>query len=228
VKFGRGPDAMLARILQLEAPYMQLARLLGARVDGELELRSRALFIPRFDRRMGQNGMERVAQESLASVAGVADFGLSLKHDTAISILAPVLTDPECDIIEYVRRDALSLLPGNRDNHAHNTALQRFEDGRICLSPLYDFAPMMLHPDGIARLSRWNGESGLSPDWRLVIEQCREASGLPLPGLPAALRELRARLTLLPEHSARAGIPSDILERQRLSIDAVLEALAMV
>ena len=59
-----------------------------------------------------------------------------------------------------MRRDVLNVALGNRDNHLRNTALQRFEDGTIRLTPLFDFAPMMLHPDGIARSSRWEGEQG--------------------------------------------------------------------
>lgn len=228
VKLGRGPDPQLARILELEAPYMRLARRLGARVHGELAHRHRALFIPRFDRRVRGSGLERIAQESLASLAGVADLWVALAHDTAVGVLAQVVTDPQGEVIEYVRRDVLNLLLGNRDNHAHNTAVQRFEDGRIGLSPLYDFAPMMLHPGGMARLARWDGEVGLSPDLRGVIEQCRQATGLPLPGLPVALRELATHLGRLPEHAAHAGIPPDILERQKPSVDAVLEALRRV
>lgn len=228
VKFGRGRDEMLARILQLEAPYMSLARLFGVRVHGELQLRNRALFIPRFDRGVGSGGVDRIAQESIASLCGVADFGASLQHDTVVKMLARVCTDAESEVLEYVRRDVLNLLMGNRDNHARNTALQRLNDGHISLTPLFDFAPMMLHPDGIARRSRWQNETGLSPNWSRVIEQCREATGRALPRLPAALRELRAFVEHLALHAEQAGIPRSILERQDLSITAVREALAAV
>jgi serine/threonine-protein kinase HipA len=228
VKFGRGQDEMLARILELEAPYMNLARLLDVRVHGELQLRNRALFIPRFDRNVGPDGVDRIAQESIASLCGVADFGVSLQHDTVVKRLSRVCTDPEGEVIEYVRRDVLNLLMGNRDNHARNTALRRLKDGRISLTPLFDFAPMMLHPDGIARRSRWQNESGLSPDWKRVIEQCRAATDLALPELPVALRELRASMERLAQLAAQAGIPQDILERQGLSIAAVRESLAAV
>lgn len=228
VKFNRGTDPQLARILTLEAPYMKLAAVLGARVQGALQLHQRALFIPRFDRAVSSVGVERIAQESLASISGVSDFGVYLRHGDVVSTLAQVTTDPEAEIIEYVRRDVLNVLLGNRDNHARNTALQRFEDGRIRLSPLYDFAPMMLHPDAIVRLSRWAGEAGSSPDWNRVIDQCREASGLELAGLPVELRQLRSQLEQLPQHAADAGIPADILARQSLSIGAVLDALAVI
>lgn len=228
VKFGRGPNPMLERILSLEAPYMELARLLGARVHGPLTLRQRALFIPRFDRSVTPEGVQRIAQESIASLCGVADFGVAPTHDRVLHKLAAVCSDPEDEVIEYVRRDVLNLVLGNRDNHARNTAIQRFTDGRIGLTPLFDFAPMMLHPDGIARRSRWENEAGSSPDWNRVIGQCREATGLALAQLPAALRALHARLEALPRLAGQAGVPPDILDRQALAITAVRDALAQV
>lgn len=226
VKFSRGADAALEQILALEASYMRLAKLLGARVHGELELHDRTLFIPRFDRQIGTRGLVRIAQESIASLCGIAEFGLALSHDRIVAALAEVISDPQAEIIEYVRRDVLNVALGNRDNHLRNTALQRFEDGTIRLTPLFDFAPMMLHPDGIARCSRWEGERGASPDWPGVVQQCQEATGLPLVSLKAALCELRARFERLPELAVTAGVPESILGRQSLSLDAVRASLA--
>ena len=60
---------------------------------------------------------------------------------------------------------------GNKDNHARNTAVQRHFNGRIALTPLYDFAPMVLHPDGIARRIRWEGNDGGQPDWGRVLDR---------------------------------------------------------
>jgi serine/threonine-protein kinase HipA len=57
VKFGRGTDPALAAILRHEAPCMELARRLGLRVHAPLTLRERALFIPRFDRRLTPGGV---------------------------------------------------------------------------------------------------------------------------------------------------------------------------
>jgi serine/threonine-protein kinase HipA len=226
VKFGRGNHPALAQILTLEAPYMELARLLGARVYAPLRLRERALFIPRFDRAVTTTGLQRIAQESIASLCGIAEFGAAPAHDEAIAQLARVCTDPPAEIAEYLRRDVLNLVLGNRDNHARNTAIQRFEDGRIALSPLFDFAPMMLHPDGIPRQMRWRNERSMSPDWNAVMEQCREVTGLALPDLPDVLLDLRERLDRLPQLAEEAGVPPAILDRQRLSISAVQAALA--
>ncbi len=46
--------------------------------------------------------------------------------------------------------------------------------------------------------------------------------------IPMALRQLRTRLQDLARLAAGAGIPADILQRQRLSIRAVLDSLAAV
>src|SRR5690606_38418025 len=55
----------------------------------------------------------------------------------------------------YLKRDLANIALGNKDNHTRNTALQRFNNGIIQLTPLFDFAPMWLHPDGIARTTPW-------------------------------------------------------------------------
>ncbi len=225
VKFGRGTDPALARILALEAPYMDLARRLGARVHAPLEQHGRALFVPRFDRHVTDAGVERIAQESIASLCGLAEFSAAPPHERVIAQLAQVCTDPQSEIIEYVRRDVLNIVMGNRDNHARNTAIQRFADGRIALTPVFDFAPMMLHPDGIARRMRWSGETGLAPDFRRVIQLCEEVSGQALPALPKALHDLAGLLAQLPQLVDAAGVPADILDRQQLSIVAVRGAL---
>jgi serine/threonine-protein kinase HipA len=228
VKFGRGDDRNLARILELEAPYMALAARLGLRVHGPLRFRERALFIPRFDRRIGGHGLERIAQESVASLCGMTNTDGHVSHDRIVGEIANVATDPDAEVIEYVLRDVVNAVLGNRDNHARNTALQRFDDGTIRLAPLYDFAPMMLHPDGIARRTRWLNEVGAVPDLAAVIGQCQEASQRQLPGLAPRLRELGEQLERLPELAREHGIPPDILELQQFTIAQIrasLEAL---
>lgn len=228
VKFGRGTDAALARILELEAPYMRVARRLGLRVHGDLALRERALFIPRFDRRVEPTGVERVAQESIASLCGIAEFGAAPSHNRVVRLLGHLATNPEVEILEYVRRDIVNVALGNRDNHARNTAVNRLENGTLRLTPLFDFAPMMLHPDGIARRMRWESDDRGSPRWPSIVEQCREASGLPLTGLPAALRELGAHLAELDSIAKDESIPKDILGRQNLAIAETLAHLEAV
>ena len=67
VKFGRGDDPRLADILRLEAPYMQLAAMLGLNVHRPLTLVDRALFMPRFDRALADGIVLRHGQESVAA-----------------------------------------------------------------------------------------------------------------------------------------------------------------
>ena len=70
-------------------------------------------------------------------------------------------------LLEYIKRDIVNVVMGNKDNHAWNTAVMRYEDGCVVLAPLFDFAPMYLDPEGIARVCRWEGnaEQAGNPDW---------------------------------------------------------------
>jgi serine/threonine-protein kinase HipA len=77
-------------------------------------------------------------------------------------------------VLEYIKRDVANLALGNKDNHARNTALQRDFSGGVRLTPLYDFAPMYLHPDGIARRIRWEDNDAGSPDWARVLKRICE------------------------------------------------------
>lgn len=170
VKFGRGRNERLAQILRHECVYMDLARRLGLRVHAPLALKQRALFIPRFDRRIVDGGVERLGQESIAAMTGKAGFGAVPSHQEVCRQLMRTCTQPQTEILEYLRRDAANLAFGNKDNHARNTALQRDFNGHIGLTPLFDFAPMYLHPDGIARRIRWDGNDNGRPDWTRVLD----------------------------------------------------------
>lgn len=174
VKFGRGTDPQLASILRHEAPYMAIARLLDLRVHAPLALRQRALFIPRFDRVVRDGTVVRLAQESIATLTGIPGFEAVPSHDQVCLALLRHCTRPQEEVLEYLRRDVANLALGNKDNHARNTALQRDFEGRIALTPLYDFAPMYLHPDGIARRIRWTDNDGGQPDWGRVLDRMCE------------------------------------------------------
>jgi serine/threonine-protein kinase HipA len=171
VKFGRGTDPQLASILRHEAPYMGIAVQLGLRVHAPLVLRQRALFIPRFDRKVQSGSVRRLAQESIATVTGMPGFEAAPSHDQVCMALIQHCTNLQDEVLEYLKRDVANLALGNKDNHARNTAIQRDFHGHIALTPLYDFAPMYLHPDGIARRIRWEGNDGSNPDWGLVLDR---------------------------------------------------------
>ncbi len=174
VKFGRGSDPQLASILHHEAPYLNIAAQLGLRVYAPLRLDQRALFIPRFDRHVHHGMVTRLAQESIATLTGMPGFDTVPSHDQVCAALIRHCTHPETEVLEYIKRDIANLALGNKDNHARNTAIQRDFNGRIALTPLFDFAPMYLHPDGIARRIRWEDNDGGQPDWRRVIDRVCE------------------------------------------------------
>lgn len=225
VKFGRGENPDLAAILSAEAPYMMLAKHLGLRVHGVLTLRHRALFIPRFDREIRDGQVIRHAQESLASLCSRPGFGVRISHNDACQVITQSVTHPLDEVIEYLRRDVANVVLGNKDNHARNTAILRREDGYVGLTPLFDFAPMLLHPDGIARTNRWAHDDGGNPDWRSVIQQVVEVTGLPEAPLHQALRDMAGPMQQLPEVMRKAGIEAALIERLRLNIQKTAAAL---
>jgi len=171
VKFGRGTDPQLASILRDEAPYMDIAYRLGLRVHAPLVLRRRTLFIPRFDRLAHSIGVTRLAQESIATLTGMPGLEAVPSHDQVCEALIRHCTEPKAEVLEYIKRDIANLALLNKDNHARNTAVQRDFNGHIALTPLYDFAPMYLHPDGIARRIRWENNDNGQPDWSRVLDR---------------------------------------------------------
>jgi len=225
VKFGRGADPALANILRCEAPYMQLARTLGLRVHADLQWRERALFIPRFDRQVIAGQLMRHAQESLASVCELGKFGEVPHHNEFVSRMKSVMTESEPEIIEYVKRDIANVVLGNTDNHARNTAILRRGDGHISLTPLFDFAPMFMHPDGIARCMRWAADDGGSPQWASVIAQAAAAGDISAAQLRAKIKEMIAPLSALMDVAYMLGIGA-LIESRRTAITSTLDQLS--
>lgn len=243
VKFGRGTDAQLASILRHEAPYMQLAQWLGLRVHAPLLLQQRALFIPRFDRRVEAGGVLRLAQESIATLTGLPGLDAVPSHDQVCAALLRHCTDPQAELIEYIKRDVANLALGNKDNHARNTAVQRDFAGRVALTPLYDFAPMLLHPDGIARRIRWEGNDDGRPDWGRVIDQVcalaappaasRRRRAMPPPridrdALVHGLRAMEAPLRQIADDGHALGLEPTLLQLLRPGLLAQADSLAQL
>ena len=211
VKFGRGPNPDLARILRHEAPYMEIAELLGLRVHSKLRLLQQALFIPRFDREIQDGVVVRLAQESIATLTGKVGFEQVPSHNEVCRRLAAISTDPLAEVLEYIKRDVANLALGNKDNHARNTAVQRRFDGRISLTPLYDFVPMYMHPDGIARRIRWEDNDGGSPDWSLVLDTVAQDCGLDRHVLAHGLKDMSVRLNEVLMQGQALGVEPDVL-----------------
>ena len=242
VKFGRGQDAQLASILRHEAPYMDIARHLGLYVHASLELRQRALFIPRFDRLAEGGGVTRLAQESIATLTGLPGFEAVPSHDQVCEALIRHCTDAQASVLEYIKRDVANLALLNKDNHARNTAVQRDFAGRITLTPLYDFAPMYLHPDGIARRIRWDGNDNGQPDWKRVLDRVFEFAtqvqkskkgskkkGPPLlerEALVEGLKAMEPGLRQVAEQGEAMGLEPAVLNHLRPHILTQADALA--
>lgn len=229
VKFGRGRNEQLARILRHEAVYMDLARMLDLNVHAPLRLRQRALFISRFDRRIDQGRIVRFGQESIASLTDKAGFGVVPSHDEVCRQLVLNCTNPQAEVLEYLRRDVANLALGNKDNHARNTALQRDFDGGIRLTPLYDFAPMYLHPDGIARRIRWEGNDSGHPDWARVLDAvCSASPSLDREALAEGLRTMAPALAQIAQRGVGMGLEKEVHDYLKPGLErlvSLLEAL---
>jgi serine/threonine-protein kinase HipA len=237
VKFGRSADERLASILRHEAPYMDVARLLGLRVHATLALRQRALFIPRFDREVRAGTVVRYAQESIATLTGLLGFDVLPTHDMVCAALLRYCNDPQAELLEYLKRDVANLALLNKDNHAHNTAVQRDFQGHIALTPLYDFAPMYLHPDGIARRIRWAGNDDGRPDWRRVLDvvveladrrprKLRDTRPVVREQLVDGLREMEPGLRYVADQGQSLGLEPDVLDQLRPHLLARADELA--
>lgn len=215
VKRPRGDRADDRKVLRNEAAYMRVAQQLGLNTYAELEWEADNLFVPRFDRAVHEGSVERYGMESLCSAAGIADFGARVEQETLCDTILRYSSQPVDDLVEYIRRDIANVILGNKDNHARNTALLRLEGGRIQLAPLFDFAPMYLDPEGIARVCRWSGdlEQGGDPQWTAVIALYPEHQTR----LADELRQFGHLLEDLPDTMRACGVDEDIIENRRLT-----------
>jgi serine/threonine-protein kinase HipA len=154
VKRPRGPTEADRKVLRNEAHYMRVAQRFGIRSFDLPSLHDDMLFIPRFDRRAQDGRVLRFHQESAASIANLGGFGIQANQFQLLAAIRRVVDVPVEETIEFIRRDVLNLAMRNTDNHARNTAVHTV-DGITRITPLFDFAPMYLDPEGITRASRW-------------------------------------------------------------------------
>lgn len=217
VKRPRGNTAADRKVLHNEAAYMQVAKQLGLRVHADLVWEQNNLFVPRFDRAVVDYRVERYGMESLCSLAGVAEFGARVLHDTLCDALLRYCTNPLDDLLEYIKRDIVNVALGNKDNHARNTAVLRYEDGTVTLAPLFDFAPMYLDPEGIPRVCRWDGggERAGSPDWKTVVERFGDHRG----HLKTELCRFGRELERLPNIMQESNVDPDVIEHRLRDIN---------
>jgi len=212
-KLLRSDEGVDQRILEAEAGYSKVAQEFGLNVERTSEYGNGVLVIPRFDRKVTANGLVRYGQESLVSAIGIAEFGYIGRHERYIQKIQEVSSDPLKDTVEYLLREVLNLAMGNPDNHGRNTALRKSVDGKVRLSPLFDFTAMKLAAAGIIRSTKWDGmeKRGLetNPDWREVCETV--AGNLPVEAIFEAIAEKEEQLRALPEIAKKHGVPESVI-----------------
>ncbi len=216
VKFPRGNTIQDKIVLRNEAPYYRVAQTLGVHTGANLDYAEGSLFIRRFDRKVTTNGIERYGLESLCSATNIATFGKTFSHNTACSTIMRFSSNPVADIEEYLLRDVLNVAMRNTDNHGRNTAFLKVPGVGTRLSPLYDFAPMFIDPEGIPRSTRWQGNAEIqigSPDWAKVAEDLHLELGLKQDRLKDFFYGLYPRINSLPQTMQSCGVDDEIIER---------------
>lgn len=212
VKRPRGTTAADSKVLRNEALYMEVARRFGIRTAEPLKLHGDMLFIPRFDRVIQDAKVLRLHQESLASIAGLVGFGVQANQFHLLAAIRRVVNSPVDETIEFIKRDVLNQAMRNTDNHSRNTAVQTV-GGMTRLTPLFDFAPMYLDPEGIVRAARWYhpGTRSEMRQWEEILQNL----GLPpheLQQLVEALVCFGEQLATLPDCMREVGIDTDIID----------------
>lgn len=177
VKFARNQATQNDKnILRTEYQYYQAVSRLGLNTVATNglsleEAEKPSLWMPRFDRIVDGEQVERIAVESLYSLLGNTEPGSRLKHEDVLSKLIELwCISGQADevpqlIFEYIRRDLLNRVLGNSDNHGRNTSIFRYRE-RFDLAPIYDLAPMVLDAESVTRATKWQAERKGSPMWR--------------------------------------------------------------
>lgn len=229
VKFARnqalGNDQV---ILRAEFLYYKALQHLGIDTvaTAELDLKEAekpSLWMKRFDRRIGASGVERLAVESVYSLAGVTEPGSRMDHVEVIQTLAGLWINagqknqvPDL-VAEYLRRDLINKILGNSDNHGRNTAIIR-SDGLLRLAPIYDLAPMVMDVEGVTRTTKWapSVERMGEVDWRAACQLLE-----PLVDPQQAFERLRqdARCLLaLPDLLMESGLPNAVMDHPHIAL----------
>jgi len=225
VKFPRGrrTDKRNQQVLRNEAPYLEVARRFGILTGAPLVYQDETLFVPRFDRVTANKQVTRHGMHSLYALANIPGYGAPVLHDIYCHALAKVATNPVQEVREYILRDILNLALRNTDNHGRNTAILRIDD-RITLSPIFDFAPMFLDPEGINRVSRWADERpGSQPEWPAVCEKLHDI--LDPVETRAWLAALSDKVRQLPDIMCDCHVDDEIVERLTRWINDVADGL---
>ena len=157
VKFPRPGLEIDELIITAERAYLKVAQEMSFYVQ-ELQEKSEALVVKRFDYAFEKKRILKLGLESMASACGSTIYGENIRLEKQCDAILKFSTDPFQNLVEFLARDALNIALRNTDNHARNTAFLKHNDGAVELSPLFDLAPMYLDPSGIARVSAFESE----------------------------------------------------------------------
>jgi len=220
VKLPRGRSDEDRAVLRNEAAYLRVAAAVGLRCKYEPMLHGEMLFVRRFDREVGPDGVIHLHQESLASVIGQRDFGMAHSQQSLVTGIRSVVTDAPRETLEFIKRDVLNQALRNTDNHARNTAVQRTSDGCIQLTPVFDFAPMFKDPEVIPRSCVWRDKVGVrQSDWKQVIDQL-EIPDDERASIAAELAEFAKTVGRLDVIARDCGVEQEVLGQCLKSIEA--------
>lgn len=229
IKFARNKALELdCEILRSEFLYYKALQALGidtvpAQGLALEEGRKPSLWMQRFDRKVTAQGVERLAVESIYSLAQVTEPGSDMTHVEVLELLAALWKQAgQQDLIpnlvaEYLRRDLLNKILGNSDNHGRNTAIIRDVDS-LRLAPIYDLAPMVMDDEGITRTTKWSldVERAGQINWRAA---CELLSGIIEPDM--AFDRLRADAELLralPDLLRAEGLPDVTMNHPQIAL----------
>lgn len=187
-----------------------------------------SLWLPRFDVVAEDGKIRRYAMESVYSLMGKS-AGSYLKHQDYILQIMDLIEksdtvqkgfvfDRQNFISGCLKRDLLNIVFGNSDNHGRNTAILR-DKTSICLTPIYDFAPMRADSEEIIRTSTWGKPLEEGGEYRFreicqLFEKYADSEQL-----WQDLRDLAAQLVDLKSRLHHRGVPPDILNLPTLQYD---------
>lgn len=177
IKYPRGRRTSRDKeVLKGESYYYQLAQMLDLGTLSQplkyVEYEStEALLIPRMDRIRGSQP-QYFGLESLYAVNGICEWPYTCSIHSLMPAIFKYSDKPLKDFTLYVKRDLANMIFGNTDNHGRNTAF--LIDGvKARLSPIFDFAPMMIDPEGITRTARWQKEESGYINLEELLNECR-------------------------------------------------------
>lgn len=222
-------------ILRSEYLYYRALQGLGidtvATEDMALEQANKpSLWMKRFDRRITGQGVERLAVESIYSLAGVTLPGSRMDHLEVITLLSALWSQAGQEeeipdlVAEYLRRDLINQILGNSDNHGRNTAIIRSQDG-YRLAPIYDLAPMVMDAEGITRTTKWSKsiERAGIVNWRAACDSLADILD-PQQAFERLCHDAQ-QLRALPDMLRDSGLPDTTFNHPAIALGKLDERL---